>query len=593
MSVLFRRTALGICAAAALLLAVLSPAEAGARLALVLGNGKYQNVPELGNPANDAEDLARALRGVGFDVIEQRDATRDAMAKAVHDFSDRLAGADVALFFYAGHGLQMNGENYLLPVDAKIQNVADVHFNTINLTDIQQEMESGGRTNIIILDACRNNPFAEALGHGGRSVPGRGLGRLDAAGEGSLIVYSTQPNNVALDGAGRNSPFTAALLKHVATPGLEVRQMISKVRNDVLQATNRQQTPWDSSSLVGDVYLAGPLADAAPPTLAAAAPLASTPTLAPSAPKETQAAQRDATAAPSEPPTECDRIAAPRAPNSTSATVHEVTEPDWRRGVEACTAEVQAHPGEMRFVDQLGRAQDHLKNYAEAARNYRIASEAGDPDAQLSLGVLYYDGHGVLQSYMTAFELFNKAAAAGPSFATAKAMANVGAMYADGRGVTKDDARSLDFEEKSVEMGNPNALRLIAIHYFNGAGVARDYQMAAQYLQQAVDIGDGYAMKFLANMIEGGYLGAPDPAKAGELRLRAVQVDPDSRDPGPLQMYRPAAPPQGGASFHRRRYVVYRPGLSYNPVWQAAPGDTRCCPNNMLVCPLGRHFCGH
>jgi len=587
MGLSFRKVAFGICAGVALLAAAASPAAAGSRLALVLGNGKYQNVPELGNPANDAQDLAQALRSVGFDVIEQRDATRDSMVKAVHDFSDRLAGADVALFFYAGHGLQMNGENYLLPVDAKIQNPSDVRFNTINLTDIQQEMESGGRTNIIILDACRNNPFAEALAHNGRSVPSRGLGRLDAAGEGSLIVYSTQPNNVALDGAGRNSPFTAALLKHVATPGLEVRQMISKVRGDVLQATNRQQTPWDSSSLVGDVYLAGPPADSA--TQAPAPALAPAP--APVVAQETPAAQRDAAAAPSEAPTECDRIAAPRPP-SPSPAAHE-PEPDWRRGVEACEAEVRAHPGEMRFVFELARSQDHLKDYAEAARNYRIASDAGDPSAQLGLGVLYYDGHGVLQSYLTAFELFSKAAASGPSITAAKAMANVGAMYADGRGVAKDDARSLDFEERSIEMGNPNALRLIAIHYFNGAGVARDYQMAAQYLQQAVDIGDGFSMKFLANMIEGGYLGAPDPTKAGELRLRAVQVDPDSRDPAPLPAYRPA--PAAGSSFHRRRYVVYRPayGASYNPVWQAAPGDTSCCPNNMLVCPLGRHFCGH
>jgi hypothetical protein len=235
----------------------LPQAHAGVRLALVLGNAKYEAVPALDNPSNDAADLAQALRRVGFEVIEQRDATREAMAKAVRDFSQRLRGADVALFFYAGHGLQMNGENYLLPVDARIETAADVRFNTINLSDIQQEMEGSGRANIIILDACRNNPFAEKLSRGGRGATTRGLGRIDATGEGSLIVYSTQPNNVALDGAGRNSPFTEALIKYVGTPGLEVRQMISKVRGDVLQATDRRQTPWDSSSLVGDVYLAG------------------------------------------------------------------------------------------------------------------------------------------------------------------------------------------------------------------------------------------------------------------------------------------------------------------------------------------------
>src|SRR3984885_4154895 len=275
----------------AALAATQADAIAGVRLALLLGNSKYQAVPELDNPSNDAADLAQALRSVGFEVIEQRDATREAMAKAVRDFSERLRGADVALFFYAGHGLQMNGENYLLPVDARIESAADVRFNTINLSDIQQEMEGSGGANIIILDACRNNPFAEKLARGGRGVTTRGLGRIDATGEGSLIVYSTQPNNVALDGAGRNSPFTEALLKYVGTPGLEVRQMISRVRGDVLQATDRRQTPWDSSSLVGDVYLAGaPAADVAAngrpnvapavttapaPTAPAAAPIAS------------------------------------------------------------------------------------------------------------------------------------------------------------------------------------------------------------------------------------------------------------------------------------------------------------------------------
>jgi tetratricopeptide (TPR) repeat protein len=507
----------------------------------------------------------------------------------VHDFSDRLAGADVALFFYAGHGLQMNGENYLLPVDAKIQNAADVRFNTINLTDIQEEMESAGRTNIIILDACRNNPFADRLAQSGRSIGGRGLGRIEATGKGSLIVYSTQPNNTAQDGAGRNSPFTAALLKHVATPGLEVRQMISRVRGDVLAATDQKQTPWDSSSLVGDVYLAGP--PASPPvTVAAATPPAEAPKV--EAPANTAApAARLVDAPAAEPANDCDAIAGPRPP---SPEIRDRKTPDWAAAVPACEAMIKAQPNERRFVSQLGRAYDHLKNYAEAAHYYRIASEAGSPEGQNDLGVLYYDGHGVVQSYTTAFELFSKAAAGPASTTAAKALANMGAMLADGRGVAKDDARSLDMEERSIEMGNPSALRLVAIHYFNGAGVARDYPMAAQYLQQAIDAGDGYAMKFLANMIEGGYLGPPDMTKAGDLRLRAVQVDPDSRDPAPLQTYRPAAASTAGAS-HRRRYVVYRPayGASYNPAWQAAPGDTRCCPNNMLVCPLGRHFCGH
>ena len=168
-------------------------------------------------------------------------------------------------------------------------------------------------------------------------------------------------------------------------------------------------------------------------------------------------------------------------------------------------------------------------------------------------------------------------------------------MYGDGRGVAKNDARSLDLAEKAIESGNPFGLKIVADHYFNGAGVPRDYAMAAQYLQQAVDLGDGQSMKFLANMYESGYLGRPDPEKAGTLRLRAEQVDPQSHDPIPAHLPMlhkanySAAP--SASSIHRRRYVLYR--KTYRPSWQAAPGDTSCCPNSMLVCPLGRHFCGH
>ena len=322
-----RAVAFVLCTTAILLIATLGTAMAGTRLALVLGNSKYQNVPVLENPANDAGDLAAALRRLGFDVIEQRDAGRDVMVKAVRDFTERLPGAEMALFFYAGHGLQMNGENYLVPVDAKIQNASDVRFNTINLSDIQQEMESGGRTNIIILDACRDNPFADKLAQSGRSLGARGLVRVEAAAQGSLIVYSTQPNNIALDGAGRNSPFTAALLKHMATPGLEVRQMLSRVRGDVLASTDKKQTPWDSSSLVGDIYLAGAPADLVPQAPASPAPLviAQTPDAAP----------RQVAPPSSEAESECDTIAALRLPYTSPAAVHETRETDWVRGVAA------------------------------------------------------------------------------------------------------------------------------------------------------------------------------------------------------------------------------------------------------------------
>ena len=396
-----RTIALVLCATVSFFLATLDTAAAGTRLALVLGNSKYQNVPPLENPANDAQDLSQSLRRLGFDVIEQRDASREAMAKAVHDFSERLPGAEVALFFYAGHGLQMNGENYLVPVDAKIQNAADVRFNTINLADIQQEMESNGRTNIIILDACRDNPFADRLAQSGRSLGARGLVRVETAAQGSLIVYSTQPNNIALDGAGRNSPFTAALLKYVATPGLEVRQMISRVRGDVLAATDRKQTPWDSSSLVGDIYLAGAPAE----QRSRQRPPARRPSRSR---RRLPCRARSPQPRPRRPKGECDTIAALHLPHTSPTEVHERQRTDWARGVTACEAEVKAHPGEIRFVYELGRSQDHTKNYFEALRDYRTVVDAGYAEATVDLGAMYYTGHGVVAELPDRVRLFHQ-----------------------------------------------------------------------------------------------------------------------------------------------------------------------------------------
>jgi uncharacterized caspase-like protein len=565
----FRRSVIPLLGAIGALIAVQAEALAGVRLALVMGNGQYQAVPALDNPSNDAADVARALRGAGFEVIEQRDATREAMAKAVRDFSERLRNADIALFFYAGHGLQMNGENYLLPVDAKIESPADVRFNTINLSDIQQEMEGSGRADIIILDACRNNPFLEKLSHGGRAAPARGLGVMEATGEGSLIVYSTQPGNVALDGAGRNSPFTAALLKYVATPGLEVRQMISRVRGDVLQATDHRQRPWDSSSLVGDVYLAGPPPTPAPvvagqgaasvsnPPAAAPAPsaaVANQPGSAPAAQMAESAAQpREAPPATplaaSGPAGECERLAAPPPPFANPEQLKIAKTRDFAAAIPACETALSANPNEPRLQFLLGNAYYAAKNYLAAAPHYRKAADAGMAPAQDALGSMFAMGLGVVKDYPRAFDLFSKAAAAGYP----DAFSNLGSMYANGAFVKEDDAKALDLYEKSIEAGSPFGLGQVGVMYFNGKGTPRDYNAAAQYFQQAADLNEGYSLKFLAIMYERGLLGAPDPAKAAELRLRAVQVDPTSQDPiVPLpQKTAPPQRPPGGVHYVR------------------------------------------
>ena len=244
-------------AAVIILLLFVSFAAAKARVALVIGNSSYQHVPELPNPKNDAATVAAKLKSIGFEVIEGRDLTLVELRRSVRDFIDRLSGAELGLFYYAGHGLQVNGRNYLAPVDARLETYDDLDFEAFPIDLVLSAMERKTKTNLVFLDACRNNPLARNLARsmGTRSTDvGRGLARI-SSGVGTLISFSTQPGNVALDGTGRNSPFTTALVRHIGTPGEDISRSMRKVRNDVLNVTDGNQVPWENSSLTGDVIL--------------------------------------------------------------------------------------------------------------------------------------------------------------------------------------------------------------------------------------------------------------------------------------------------------------------------------------------------
>ncbi len=218
----------------------------GRRVALVIGNGKYRYAAELPNPSNDAADIAKALGKLGFDVVEGRDLDKRAMEDKIREFGRKLERADLALLFYAGHGLQVGGRNYLVPVDAKLERAGDLSLDTIEVGQILAQMEAEKRVNLVFLDACRDNPLARSFSRtlGARSTAvGSGLAAIQSA-VGTMIAYATQPDNVALDGDGRNSPFTAALLKHIATPALEISALMKRVRADVIAATRERQVGW-------------------------------------------------------------------------------------------------------------------------------------------------------------------------------------------------------------------------------------------------------------------------------------------------------------------------------------------------------------
>ena len=222
----------------------------GKRIALVIGNSAYKDSP-LKNPVNDARDMAATLRKLGFDVIEKTDANQKDMNRAIAQFGEKLRSDTVALFFYAGHGIQVRGKNYIIPVDAQVTSEASVRVETVDVDSVMDQL-AVSPMNIVILDACRNNPFERKF----RSVGG-GLAQMDAP-KGSLIAYATAPGKTAADGSGRNGLYTQELLKSIQAPGLTLESVFKRVRNGVMAASGEAQTPWESSSLTGDFYFTGP-----------------------------------------------------------------------------------------------------------------------------------------------------------------------------------------------------------------------------------------------------------------------------------------------------------------------------------------------
>lgn len=229
-------------------------AAAAERVALVVGNNAYESSPKLANPANDAVLISASLREVGFEVITAIDTTHRQLLNAISEFGRKSQNAEVSLFFYAGHGLEVAGRNWILPINANVETASDLPSTAIKINDVLETMDlSGARIRLIILDACRNNPLSRSL----TRSSGRGLAKIDASAAGTMIVFAAAPGEVAVDGAGKNSPFTAALASHITREGLEVRQMLGRVRQDVMAATDDRQVPWVNEAIVGDLFMAG------------------------------------------------------------------------------------------------------------------------------------------------------------------------------------------------------------------------------------------------------------------------------------------------------------------------------------------------
>ena len=240
------RAFLGIVLTAWLTLLAGQPALADKRVALVIGNSAYRNVAKLSNPANDAAAVAAMFKSAGFDTVESKlNLTVSELRKTLRDFGDKSRDADVAVIYYAGHGIELDGTNYLIPVDATLETDTDVLDETLSLDRVLVAVEPAKQLRLVILDACRDNPFAKSMKRtiASRAI-GRGLAKVEPSSPNTMIAFAAKAGSTASDGDSKNSPFAAALVNHLTKPGLDLRKAFGFVRDDVLKATGNAQEPF-------------------------------------------------------------------------------------------------------------------------------------------------------------------------------------------------------------------------------------------------------------------------------------------------------------------------------------------------------------
>ena len=463
---------------------------ADGRVALVVGNSTYTHIGRLPNPQNDAADMSAMLRRLGFEVTTELDTDRVALTESLRAFTRQSTGADVSLVFYAGHGIEMDGVNYLVPVDARLERDVDVRFETVTADDLLVST-SGASLRLVILDACRNNPLARSMQRTAaiRTVSGGSFADLneDLLGDETLVAYAAAAGTAA-DGRGRNSPYTAALLSHLETP-LEIGLLFRRVRAQVLAATNGVQRPHEYHSLVGEHYLTRTLAAGASVTVSAAV------------------TADPASANPPRPDPETDVTELPIAA--------------LRELAEAGNAEAQTEMG-LRYEDSRGV----LQNYAVAMSWYRRAAEQGHALGQVSLGYMYSTGRGVAQDNAEAVRWYRRAAGQGH----AGGQNNLGVMYGAGRGVPWHDGEAVRWFRRAADQDHARAQNNFGVMYGTGRGVERDDGEAVRWYRRAAEQGEVLGQYNLGWMYENGRSVRRDRVEAVRwYRLAAEQGDVDAQ----------------------------------------------------------------
>jgi TPR repeat protein len=579
----WKSVAAAVLAIVTLALAVL-PARADSRFALVIGNGAYKNVPALANPPNDAKDVAAALKSLGFKVTLKLDLDLASMQRAIEEFALESTDADVSLFYYAGHGLQLSGRNYLVPVGAKLRSLNDITAGTVALDPVLAEFGKGRGSHLVFLDACRNNPFAG----GGVSLPTAGLARVGKL-PGFFITFATQPDNVAFDGSGRNSPFATALLGHLATPGADISSMMIAVRSDVFAATGGQQIPADESLLTQQFYFAGAASAQEPletqlwrlagkdrdPNLLQAyldrypdgphaadvrSLLSATGSTVPR--KQSQAdieddlwavarSERQARLAElylarypngahvddakaliaslkaaeqesSSPELSCERLAT--HPHDATASVKGVEmnalEENAGAAVKFCRQATAAHPEVAHYEALLARATYAAGRYDEALALYRKAADSGDVRAMVSLGLLLQTGDHTPGDLKAAYALYEKAAERG----SADGALDLAVALVRGKGIDKNVPRALALLKKASDDGSARATYDLAEIEADATGRKLAGEALTDFRRAGAE-GFPQGYRAAAVLLDEGRGVPKDPAAAADDLLRAVAAD--------------------------------------------------------------------
>ncbi len=553
------------------------------RVAFIIGNSAYQTVSPLDNPINDALDMTVALEGLGFRVILGSDATMEDMRRGIDAFSEAAETADVVLFYYAGHGFQVSGQNYLVPVDAALSSIQDLPDQTLPLTDVLTAMQKSNGLKLVVLDACRDNPFGVGLD----ALPGTesGLARVSTAAD-FMFVYATQPDNVAYDGTGRNSFFTEAVLNHIYTPGLDIAELMTNVRRDVLAATGGRQVPWENSSLTQRFRFDNSPASASEETLLwqVAASERDADLMQLYVDRYPQGAHVDDVVAFLETgeqtrtltardevaeaerlwklarrsrmrplleyylerypagtdASEAQRLLAliPRAEDATPGGVCErlTTHPrdatavtggvpfDRLRdnaltAIQACAAAAAQSPDLPHYTALLARATAASGDLERAVSLYKSAADRGDLRAMVSLAQLTEAGNGLPQDFNAALSLYERAADGG----SPDAMINLAIILFEGTQVDPNVDRAISLLKKAAQGGSAKAVFNLGV--LAQDGVVDKPEDALEYFERAAKDGEVQGYRAAAILLDEGRGVEKNPAKAANMLLRGTAED--------------------------------------------------------------------